>query len=65
MRVFHLTVFLLFVGLMYAALSSIPSGHAMFSTQGMVVDSLERFFDALLHVLGIAALIKYLYTKVD
>ena len=63
MRVFHLTIVLLVVGLVYATLSSVAPGQAWFSTQNLVVDRLERFFDALLHVLGIAALIKYLYTK--
>ena len=63
MKVFHLTIVLLVVGLVYATLSSVAPGQSWFSTQTLVVDRLERFFDALLHVLGIAALIKYLYSK--
>ena len=63
MRVFHLTVVLLVIGLLYATLSSVSPGYTWFDTQNVVINQLERFFDSLLHVLAIAALIKYLYSK--
>ena len=63
MRVFHLTLLLLVIGLAFALLASTAPAEGWFETHNVLIDRAYRFFDVLLHVLGVAALIKYLYAK--
>ena len=65
MRVFQLTLLLLGVGIVLGLLSSTAPQEGWFEAQNLIIDRAYRFFDAMLHVLGVAALIKYLYTKTD
>ena len=62
MRVFHLTIVLLVFGLVFATVVSTAPAEGWFELHHLLIDRTYRFFDALLHVLGVAALIKYLYT---
>jgi|GEM_PF-6313584 hypothetical protein len=63
MKVFHLTVVLLVLGLIFALSVSTAPQHGWFDLHNILIDRSYRFLDALLHVLGVAALIKYLYEK--
>lgn len=61
MRVFQLTVVLLVVGLLFATVVSTAPAEGWFELHNLLIDRTYRFFDALIHVLVVAALIKYLY----
>ena len=65
MKVFQLTLLLLGVGIVLGLLSRTAPQEGWFEAQNLIIDRAYRFFDAMLHVLGVAALIKYLYTKTD
>lgn len=63
MKVYHLTFVLLMVGLLFALMVSTAPQNGWFELHNILIDRTYRFFDALLHVLGVAALIKYLYVQ--
>lgn len=63
MKVFHLTVVLLVIGLTFALLASTAPAENWVEIHNLLIERMYRFFDVLLHVLGVAALIKYLYSN--
>lgn len=63
MRVFGLTIFLLVFGLIFALVVSTAPQNGWFELHNVLIDRTYRFFDALLHVLAVAALLKYLYAQ--
>ena len=63
MKIVHLTIVLLVIGLVFALLASTAPSEGWFESHNLLIDRMYRFFDVLLHVLGVAALIKYLYSK--
>lgn len=63
MKVYQLTLFLLVFGLLFALMVSIAPQNGWFDLHNLLIDRTYRFFDALLHVLGVAALIKYLFAQ--
>tara|TARA_B100001115_G_C15582817_1_gene278441 strand:- start:119 stop:316 length:198 start_codon:yes stop_codon:yes gene_type:complete len=65
MRIFQLTLVFLGLAILLGLLSSTAPQEGWFAAQNLLIDRAYRFFDAMLHVLGVAALIKYLYSKSD
>ena len=60
MTIRQLTVVFVFFGAMFAMLVAIAPSEQMYPVYDMLIDRTYRFIDALIHVLGVAALIKYL-----
>ena len=63
MKVSHLTLGFLIFGLLFACVTATAPSEQGYMLHDMFVDRTYRFFDALLHVLGVAALIKYLFGR--
>lgn len=63
MKVYQLTLVLLVFGLFFALMVSTAPQNGWFDLHNLLIDRTYRFFDALLHVLGVAALIKYLFSQ--
>ncbi|MCP8352173.1 hypothetical protein [Candidatus Synchoanobacter obligatus] len=63
MKVYDLTIVLLFLGLFFATIEATAPIGGWFGFQALLVDRLYRFVDVMIHVMGFAALIKYLFAK--
>lgn len=63
MKIFHLNVMLLVMGLVFAIVVSTAPQNGWFDLQNVLIDRTYRFLDALIHVLGVAALLKYVYGR--
>lgn len=60
MTIKQLTVVFVFLGATFAILVATAPSEQLYPAYDMLIDRTYRFFDALIHVLGVAALIKYL-----
>ena len=56
----QLTVIFVFFGAFFAMLVAVAPSDQMYPVYDMLIDRTYRFIDALIHVLAVAALIKYL-----
>ena len=63
MKVYDLTIVFLFLGLFFAVIEATAPAGGWFGFQVTLVDRLYRFVDVMIHVLGFAALLKYLFAK--
>lgn len=63
MKIRHLTVVLLVFGVLFGLMVSTAPQNGWFELHNLLIDRTYRFFDALIHVLGVAALIKYLFSQ--
>lgn len=61
MKIFHLNVMLLVLGLVFALVVSTAPQNGWFDLHNVLIERTYRFLDALIHVLGVAALLKYVY----
>ena len=61
MKLDQLNLSLLVFSLVFACVAASAPSEQSYMMHDMFVDRTYRFFDALLHVLGVAALLKYLF----
>ena len=63
MKVYQVTLALLVFALFFAIVVSTAPNEGWVDGYSVFVERTYRFFDALLHILGVAALLKYLYSR--
>ena len=61
MKISELNKALLIIGLVFAFIVSLSPQSGCFALQNVLIDRSYRFLDALIHVLGVAALLKYTF----